>query len=333
MKITVFAPKAPWIKEGQPKVLAEHNKRLNLEIYCTDPERKESGTFRNVKVYNSYFKNYLFSPKLFLVPKKEKILAHGFTTFLPLVALFKSKEFYLMPHYHSQGSTKLFKLLRLIYDPTIGSLIIRKAKKIFCVSDYEKKELIKKYGASEKFITIYNGINTQRFNRAKPFANTKDTILYVGRLEKYKNIHLLIKSMEYLPEFKLKVIGSGPYKKNLKKIVSTNNVEFLEGLDDLNIARWMKSCSLFVTLSGIEAFGLTVIEALASGKPVLVNNSSSLKDFVGIFSNVNGIDLNSLSIKELAEEIRKSSKIKIKEEDLTRFRWDIITKKIEMELC
>jgi len=332
MKITVFAPKPYWFNEGQPKVLKEHNKRMDLEIYCTDPTGKECGNYKNVHVYKSYTNAYLFCPKLFCCKKTDKILAHGYTTFLSLIALFKCKELYFMPHYHPIGSSPLFKLFRTIYDPTIGKLLFNKSKKIFCVSEFEKKEIVSKFQINpKKIIVIYNGIDLNKFNNSHPYFVNKKIILYVGRFEKYKNIQLLMKAMKYLPDYELKIIGSGPYLSELKKILIPQ-IEIIKNLSDSEVARWYKTCSVFVTLSDIEAFGLTVVEALASGKPVVVNDATSLSEFADKYNCVKKIKVHKQNSIELAKLIEQTSKIKIKNVDLSDYNWDKICKEIESEV-
>jgi glycosyltransferase involved in cell wall biosynthesis len=332
MKIVVFAPMAPWINGGQPRVLKEHEKRMDLEIYSTNTDENECGKFNNVTVFKAYIEAYLFSPGIFKTKKVEKVLAHGYTTFLPLIASIKGKELYFMPHYHDEASNLFFKILRKIYDPTIGSYLMHRAKKIFCVSEFEKKSIIDKFNINlKKIVVVYNGIDLKKFEKIKSYKTNKNIILYIGRLEKYKNIQFLIKAMKYLPNFELKIIGNGPYKKDLIKIAN-ERIEFLENLSDYEVLRWYKTCSVFVTLSDIEAFGITVIEALASGKPVVVNDATSLKEFAEKFEDVKKIDIHKKSIIQVAKMIKKTSKITVKKVDLSDYDWDKICKRIENEI-
>ena len=115
-------------------------------------------------------------------------------------------------------------------------------------------------------------------------------ILYVGRLEKYKNIHLIIPALKHLPEdYYLYIIGEGPYQTDLIKLIKnlnlTKHVKILGHLSDKETNQWMKTSSVFITLSDIEAFGITVLEALAANTPVIVNNKGGLSELADKFPN------------------------------------------------
>lgn len=334
MKAVIFSPETPWKKGGIGRVLKEHLRFLDTQVFSVDTDAKETGIFGNITVFKAYSKYYLFSPRFLFVPSFPKILAHSFTTFVPLIAAIKTRNFYLMPHYHSVGSTKFFRFIRPIYDWTIGLFIIKRTRKIFCVSDYERKELIKKYKIDpKKILTVYNGVDIKRFARAKPYFKKKKVILYVGRLEKYKNVQYIIPAMDYLPEYQLIIIGSGPYKRSLEKISKARQVIFLSNLNDQSVERWFKTCSIFVTLSDLEAFGLTVIEALAAGKPVLVNNSSSLKELAELFpQQITKINVHKEESASLAQQIINAEKKTFSKVNLSLFDWSVITQKIRKEI-
>ena len=353
MKLAILCPKPPWFNEGQAKVVKEHalrlSKKFNLEIFCCDPSGKETGIHNwnniNVHVYKGYTNSYLFSLRLFKDLKKRKfdiIHAHGFTIFMPLVAsLLKrnTKKLIFQPHYHSTGSNFWFKILRKIYDPTVGKFIISRSDKILCNSEYEKNKLEEKYNPDKRKLQItYHGINLSEFKKARPFnLRTKDKkiIIYIGRLEKYKNIHLIIETIKHLKNYHLFIIGTGPYKESLQRLINKlnlkNQIEILENVEDKDIPKWYKTCDIFITLSEVESFGLTVIEALASGKPVIVNYATSLAELADKFKEIIPVNAQSISPEELAEVIKKSSNKtktnKINPEFKT-YNWDSIIKEI-----
>lgn len=347
-KLAIICPKPPWFNEGQARVVREHSirlsKKFNVEIFCCDPSGKELGihNWNNIKihVYKGYNSAYLFSYQLFKELKKREfdiIHSHGFTTFMPLLACFiKTNKLIFQPHYHPIGSTLSLKILRKIYDPIIGKFIIKKSNKILCVSEYERNKLIKKLKIKEnKIKVIYDGIDYESFVKAKPFKTNKKLILYIGRLEKYKNIHPIIRAMQYIKNYDFFIIGRGPYKDNLQNLIKElnleKNVKILSDVNDEDVRRWYKTCNIFMTLSKIESFGLTVIEALASGKLVIVNNKMSLSELANKFKGrVIPINLDEISSKKLSNVIKKNinKKININNISLNDFNWDNITKKI-----
>ena len=228
--------------------------------------------------------------------------------FLALSA--NSSLFVINPHFHEIGSTSYYRLLRSLYDPVIGKKILKKADRVICVSNIEKEWLTKKYEVYNKIVIIPNGIDIDKIKNAKPYDFDGRLILYIGRLEKYKNIHILVHSMKYLLDnYYLHIIGNGSYKRALLKLIKQLNLEkkvrILSDLGDKDIHRWLKTCNISVNLSDVEAFGITVIEALCAGKPVIVNNKGGLAELPENHSQaILAISIdNSFSYKKLAEQI------------------------------
>ena len=344
MKLAIICPKPPWAKEGQAKVIKEQIPRLkkfyDLEVFCCDPFVNKSRviTWRGVKInlYKSIFPSYLLSYNLLKALKKsdaDVFYAHGFTNFMSLAAALTKKDRTLIfqPYYHSLGSTTFFKLFRKIYDPLIGRFLIKSSDLIFCISKYEKDTMDSYFGCEDKSSIVGVGIDLFNIKRAKPYKNKEKFILYVGRIEKYKNIDLVIRALVYLDDYDLCVIGRGGYDKKLRSIIRrlglNNRVRIVHNVEDSDLYRWYKSVSLVFNLSEVEAFGLTVVEGLAAGKRVLVNNGTSLKELADLFpKHVIRMRVNKASPREIADIVRKIDKSKFSL-DLSRFNWDFIIKK------
>lgn len=100
----------------------------------------------------------------------------------------------------------------------IGSYIFKKAEKIVCVSKYEMKRIKKDFQVPyDKLTYIPNGLNLNEFKDVRSFERNCKTILYVGRLEKYKGIQYIIEVLPKLQEYRLEIIGTGSYKKQLQE--------------------------------------------------------------------------------------------------------------------
>jgi glycosyltransferase involved in cell wall biosynthesis len=94
--------------------------------------------------------------------------------------------------------------------------------------------------------------------------------------------------MKYVPEeYYLHIIGNGSYKRDLLKLIRQlkleKKVRILSDLSDDEIYWWLKTCNLCINLSEAEAFGITVIEALCAGKPVIVNDRGGLAELAKNF--------------------------------------------------
>jgi glycosyltransferase involved in cell wall biosynthesis len=95
-----------------------------------------------------------------------------------------------------------------------------------------------------------------------------DFFLIVSRLEKYKHIDIAVKAFNQLPKRKLIIIGDGSQKNKLQQI-ARDNIQFLGYKNDEVTREYYKNCRAFIATSKDEDFGMTPLEAMAAGKPIL----------------------------------------------------------------
>jgi glycosyltransferase involved in cell wall biosynthesis len=215
---------------------------------------------------------------------------------------------------------------------------------IIAPSYFTKKQIIETFKIpSEKIEVIHEGVDTSKFNpNNKPIFRDKFksqyVILFVGALVKTKNVDKLIRVFNYVQkriDTSLVIVGEGPEKSNLMKIVKelnlTNKVFFEGFVKDEDLPYYYSSCDIFASCSIIEGFGLIFLEAMASGKPVVAFNIASIPEVVGN----GGIIIKNFDLKEMAEKIiellsnkevyeeysRKAREIAIKHD------WNIIARK------
>lgn len=318
-------------------------KDFDIRIYCSGDR---PGIYFShgieIKVFKGYIRGYFLSPSLYEELKKVKcdlIHSHNFQSFIPLAAsLAKAdKKVVFSPHFHFFGSTLIFNTLKRFYKPLVGPYLFKTADLIICFSNTEKALLVEKYRIPpSKIRVIYHGANFCEVENAKPFDLCGKIILHVGRLERYKNVQVVIESLKSLPkEYQLFIIGEGPYESALKQIAHKLNlgdrVRFLGYLSDKLMYRWLRTCSVLVQLSKIESgISLTCIDALAAEKPVIVNNDFvALRETAELFKG-NGVfpfNTEKGSAQELAKIIQNASITQAKA-DLSEFNWSISAKKI-----
>lgn len=347
MNILVLSPKPPWALGGVERVVKETTLRIaktreiNIEIWCKG-SKNEILFWNGIKV--RVFKSF-FGLSLTLIGELKRaqkefdvIHIHGTSNLYPLEVLMAIENWskvVVSSHYHPQGSTLLFRLTKPIYDKFIVSQYLNKAKKIICVSNTEKNILLDTFKLSrDKMRIIYNGIpieKIKKFRNKRKILHDKVCILYFGRLEKYKNVHILIKSLRYLPEsFILTIVGDGSYKRELeyltKRINLKNRVKFLGVLSEEELYTTLHSCHIIVNLSNIEAFGLMVVESLVANKPVIVNNKLGLRELAEYFTE-SIVPINEPTPEDVVRAIRMlSSKRKVKVRGLKNFKWERIAK-------
>ena len=112
-------------------------------------------------------------------------------------------------------------------------------------------------------------------------------ILYAGRLVPHKKVDELIRVYSDISKDfneNLIIIGSGPCERELKAEVASlgleKRVRFIPFLPRTKYREYLSKCSFFVLPSEAEAFGVVIIEAMASGKPVIARNIIGPRDII-----------------------------------------------------
>jgi phosphatidylinositol alpha-mannosyltransferase len=138
---------------------------------------------------------------------------------------------------------------------------------------------------------IPNGVDVDRFRRAVPLARWQDgtsNLLFVGRHEPRKGLLDLLKAYRILRkagcQCRLLVVGSGPQEREARRYVLTRRlggVEFLGRVSDQEKAQLFKTASVYVSpATGGESFGIVLLEAMASGTPIVCSDIHGYKGVV-----------------------------------------------------
>ena len=167
---------------------------------------------------------------------------------------------------------------------------------VIIANSHHVKKRIKKYWRRDAEV-IYPPVNTKRFT---PTKKHEDYFLIVSALTPFKKIDVAIKTFNKIRR-KLIIIGDGRQKKYLKSIAKPN-IEFLGRKDDEVVKEYMENCRAFI-FPGEEDFGITPLEAMAAGKPVLAYNKGGVTESVQ--AGVSGEFFNELSPQSLEEGLTK----------------------------
>lgn len=144
---------------------------------------------------------------------------------------------------------------------------------------------------------VPNGIDMKLFNKAAPlpradfgFAEDDILLVYAGRIALEKNIPFLLQSFagvaQALSNTHLLIIGSGAqqYEEEIKGLVNelgmNERIHFLGKVEYKNLPSYLAMCDLFVTASVSETFGMSNVEAMGAGLPVLGVHSVGVGDTV-----------------------------------------------------
>lgn len=149
----------------------------------------------------------------------------------------------------------------------------------FALSSFQKNKLISFGIAKEKLILKPNFVK-QPLNIIETLK--RKNYLFIGRIESGKGIELLLKTWMNLPNyFILKIIGIGPSLTRLKKIYYKENIHFLGAVSHEETMNELKQSKYLVHPSQYyETFGLTLIEALSHGIPVIGFSIGTRPEFI-----------------------------------------------------
>ena len=129
-----------------------------------------------------------------------------------------------------------------------------------------------------------------------------DFFLIVSRLEKYKNVEIAIKAFNQIPSRKLIIIGEGNEKARLEKLAG-KNIQFLGHKNDQVVQDYYQNCQAFIATARDEDFGITPVEAMGAGKPVLAIREGGFMET--IIENETGIFYEEHEPKSLLEGLVK----------------------------
>ena len=191
----------------------------------------------------------------------------------------------------------------------------------------------------EKIEILHSGIDTQYIDSVK--SDKKDeSIIYIGRLVPQKSVDTLIKAYSLLPvdvrrKHSLKIIGEGSERPKLEALSKSLGVDvkFVGKVEQHeSVLKELKAASLFVLPSKRESFGITILEAMFSGVPVISTATEGPSDHIE--NGKTGFLVR--DVKEMAEKIElvltditlKKKIIKNARASAEKHDWDIIVKNI-----
>jgi len=177
---------------------------------------------------------------------------------------------------------------------------IETSEKIITVSHTTKRDLIEVYHCPENKIIVSNNAPTEVY---KPMADKdivdfksshtegNDYFIFVGSIQPRKNVLTLLQAFEHFKfthktSHKLVLIGRMSWKYSdvsgyLEAMKFKNEVILIPHSSPEVISQWLASATALLMVSHYEGFGVPIVEALASGTPVICSNISSMPEVAG----------------------------------------------------
>ncbi len=256
---------------------------------------------RAIKTIKSWNLDVIHSQTEFGIGTFARIIAKQYN--IPLVhtyhTMYEDYIHYITKGYFQKTGKKIVEHLTLFYCDTTATELIVPTKKTY---DLFKE----KYKVKRNVHIVPTGIEVEKYSKKysdEVIEELKEKIgikkedinlIFVGRLGLEKSVDFLINNHKNIvkkhPNCNLIIIGDGPERENLEKLVKKNKLEnnvFFTGKVPLSdIGMYYHLGSIFVTASKTETQGLTVLEALAASLPVVAIKDESFID--PIKDNYNG---------------------------------------------
>jgi glycosyltransferase involved in cell wall biosynthesis len=179
------------------------------------------------------------------------------------------------------------------YLRTVGRLTFDAADVVFCYSETDRKRLLE-LGVRTDVAVIPNGINVSRFTPEGSVSNLVTsgvkTVLFVGRLTDGKRpadaIDAVARIRETHPEVKLYIAGDGEKRHSLESLVESRNlsaaVTFLGQVAYDEMPALYRAADVLVLPSRTEGMPRTILEALATGTPVVTSDLPQLRSLTDV---------------------------------------------------
>lgn len=214
-------------------------------------------------------------------------------------------------------------LVKFIFDKS-ETILCRNSDLCIAVSNDIKRYLLKKRVNENKIKVIHHGINYRdSYGIKKVTDNNKIKIISLGRLDKVKDYKTLIKAIKECRDngydLNCEIAGSGEDEKQLRELISSlglnENCKLLGFINDID--KFLFGGDIYVQSSLIESFGISIIEAMQVGLPVIASNIGGIKDIIsndndGILFEVGNYKELSNKIIELIENNKKREYISYK---------------------
>lgn len=199
------------------------------------------------------------------------------------------------------------------------SIIVEKILWKYCLNVFNKidnitvpsnfaKEILKKLGFKKNILVISNGVDLQKFKKRKNKRDNKTLneiknalflkhgidknklkILSVSRLDKEKRIDLIINALSLIKnktksDFQFIVVGKGSEEKNLKELSHkkdiSNMIIFTGTVGETDLLDLYGASDIFMSASEVELQGISIMEAMASGLPIVAASSMAIPELV-----------------------------------------------------
>ena len=347
MKIIQISSYYPPHLGGQENVAKEISERLakkghQVEVFTSDigcSKDKQLKSTKNLKIHYLKSKEFAHTPiipslykELMKIPKDSIMHVHIAQAFVPEIvySIWKKRKIPYVAHIHIdvEPSSWIGKIILKPYKRILLKKFLKNAIKIIVLTEDYKELINKKYRIDKsKIIVVPVGIKNELIH-----------LLFVGRVSAQKDLKLLIKSIAICKsKLILDIVGDGDLLKETKELAEQNNINnivFHGRLTGKNLVKTYQNSDIFISTTKQESFGITYLEAMASGLPIITSNVLGVRNVVKNGYNGLLVEPTPQKIADAIEKLIANPKLRKKLaqnglKEVKKYSWKEIIKQFE----
>ena len=309
------------------------NNLINLESESKLPAWrtiKRLHTFRNKTKFLYRYKNVIYTGQnSSLAVSNHSEGKNIYYCFTPPRSMYDLKES------HLASQTPLERLRHVLYNTFYQPLYenaIRKMDVILADSKNVQNRIQKFLGLEST--VLYPPCDVDKFN----WMGQEDYYLSTARLTSYKRVDIIIQAFIKLPQKRLVIASTGPDEKRLKQLAEGfDNIQFTGDINDNELKNLIGNAIATIYIPIDEDFGISPVESMAAGKPVIGSGEGGLLETV-IHGETGWLSSPNISVEELVQmldvanpKLARSMRFSC-EKQATGFRTELFINKIKDSL-
>jgi len=184
----------------------------------------------------------------------------------------------------------------------------------------------------ERVVTLYNGIDLDDWPQRPISADGPPRVLCVAQLSRRKGVDTLLNAWrsvhDSVPGASLTVMGDGPERSALDRVAADQASANLVGVcSHQEVRRALLDCRVFCLPSRQEGFGIAILEAMATGRPVVTTDAAAIPEVVGDAGILVPPDdpdaMASALIDVLTSEVKRQALVTAGRTQSERFTWSV----------
>jgi phosphatidylinositol alpha-mannosyltransferase len=222
-------------------------------------------------------------------------------------------------------------------------LALEKVRANIAVSEDARRTIVEHLGVDA--VLIPNGVDVARFAAAEPLpalASPRPTLVFVGRIdEPRKGLAVLLAALPAIaavvPDVRLLVAGPGDVEEVQAQLTPQlrRHVQLLGLVSDADKAGLFRTADVYVAPNtGQESFGIVLLEAMASGTPVIASDIDAFRRVLGegraghLFANEDPADLARAAIELLTDPAQRTRLAQAGREAVRQYDWSVVTREV-----